>query len=180
MKKDLLIALALVALLHGHRAASDTSDGFCDPGSDSFYRRQTRVEWQPVPAKRIAEADYHGRTFEARIREQGRDVYAYRVFMNIRGKPIAVSVALLDRPQEVVDVKRLAAEARMFLQNEAMKVAREQPDKRAFVALSSHSDILLWSWRSNGYFSVEGPKNFSVFQIAGNTVKLVCTHSSAG
>lgn len=180
MRQVLLIAAALAALLQAYPVASDTSDGFCDPASDSFYRRQRTVEWQPVPAERIAEADYHGRTFEARISEQGRDVYAYRVLMNIRGKPIYVSVALLDRPQEIVDVKRLAAEARMFLQNEAMKVAREQPDKRAFVALSSHSDILLWSWRSNGYFSVEGPEDFSVFQIAGNTVEFVCTYPSAG
>lgn len=180
MKHAVLIPLTIAALLQSSWAASDNSGDPCDSNSEAFYRRQTTVTWQPVPAERVAEADYHGRTFETRIREQERDVYAYRVLMNMQGKPIYVSVALLDRPQEIIDVERLAAEARMFLQNEAMKVVRERRDKKAFLALSDNRhDILLWSWRSSWYFSVDAPEDFSVFRITGNTVELVCSYPGA-
>ncbi|HEY0940278.1 MAG TPA: hypothetical protein VGE08_09295 [Steroidobacter sp.] len=177
MKKVLLVALALVTLLQVCVAASNASDSFCDPGSESFYPRQSALEWEPVPPQRIAEADYHGRIFEARVVDGEQQLFGYRVLMNIRGKPIHVSVALLDRAQETIDVKRLAAEARLLLQNEAMKVARQQRDKRAFVSLSSNEyDIVLWSWRSGWYFSVVAPDRFSVFELAGNTVGYVCTY----
>lgn len=177
MKKVLPVALALVTLLQGGVATSEASDGFCDPHSESFYRRQRTVVWEPVPPERIAEADYHRRIFEARIRDRGRELFGYRVLMNIRGKPIHASVALLDRPQEIIDVKQLASQARMLLQNEALKVAREQRDKSAFVSLSSNDyDILLWSWRSSWYFSVDAPERFSVFEILGNTVGHVCSY----
>jgi hypothetical protein len=177
MKHVLLIALALVALLQGCQAASDDPGSFCDPDSEGFYRRQATVTWEPVAPERIAEADYRGRIFEARIRAKEQELFGYKVLMNIRGKPIYVSVALLDREQAVVDVKQLGAKARMLLQNEAMEVARQRRDKRAFVSLASNEyDIHLWSWRSSWYFSVDAAEHFSVFEIVGNTVGYVCTY----
>jgi hypothetical protein len=177
MKRIVLIVLGLVGLLQGCQAAGDGAVAFCDFDSKGFYRRQQTVPWQPVAPERIVEEEYRGRIFETRFRDKDQDLYGYRVFMNIRGKPVYVSVALLDHPQSTIDVKQLAAKAKLLLQNEAMKAARELQDKRAFVSLASNEyDILLWEWRSRWFFSVDAPERFSVFEIVGNTVGYVCTY----
>lgn len=187
MKRVLLVAVSLLGLSQGCQAdndsgqgqqspASEGSKGFCDPDSADFYKRQSTIAWEPVQPERIAEADYRGRTFEARMHDEQQELFAYKVLMNIGGKPIHVSVALLDRRQATVDMQRLASEAKMLLQNEAVQVARKQGAMQAFVSLSSNDyDIVLWPWRSGWYFSVVAPEGFSVFEIVGNTVGYVCT-----
>lgn len=157
--------------------ASAASSGFCDSSSTEYAPRKQKLSWQPVAAERIAEADYYGRTFEAQLRIAGEDLFAYKVVMNIGGGPAFVSVALLDRRQEIIDVKQLAAQARMLLQNEALKVVRERRLKQAYPALASNQgEISLWSQGADWYFIVQAPESFSVFNIAGNTVEYVCTH----
>lgn len=177
MKHWLLIALSLVALAQVCQAASDDTNGFCDPQSENFYRRQSPVAWKPVPRERIAEADYYERTFEARIKYAEQELFAYKVMMNIRGKPIHAFVALLDRRETIIDIKPMASKARIVLQEEAMDVAREQHATAPFLSLSSNKyDILLWPWRSSLYFSVVDPERFSVFETTGNTVGYICTY----
>lgn len=177
MQPWLLMTVSLIALPQLCQAASEDARGFCDPQSEDFYRRQSTVPWEPVPRERIAEADYYERTFEARIRYGEEELFAYKVMMNIRGKPTYVFVALLDERQAVIDLKPLASKAKVVLGEAASKVVREQRARAAYVSLASvEYDILLWPWRSSWYFSMDAAQGFSVFEIAGNTVGYVCTH----
>jgi hypothetical protein len=176
MKQLLWVLLAFVSLQEGCAAANDDAGAFCDASSEDFYRKQQLLPWLPVAPERIVEADYRGRTFEARL-PGPPDLFAYKVLMNIRGSASYVSVALMDRKQSDIDVKQLASEARMLLQDEARKVARERRAKEAFVTLASnHQTIALWSWHSRWFFSVDAGERFSVFEIAGTTVGYVCTY----
>jgi hypothetical protein len=173
--------LVVFASLHGCAVgAADTSSvngRFCDPSSSDFATRKPSVTWQSVDNNRIAEADYFGRVFEARIQIDGREQFAYKVAMNVGGGPAFVSVALLDRPQDRIDVQQLAAQARLLLQNEALKVVREQRLKQAYPTLASNrGEILLWSHDAKWYFTARTPERFEVFAIVGGTVEYVCTH----
>jgi hypothetical protein len=157
--------------------ATSAISGFCDASSDEFFARKTSLPWTPIARGRIVEADYAGRMFEARLIFEGQELFAYKVVMNIGGGPAFVSVALLDRRQERLDVKQLAAQARMLLQNEAMHVVREQRLKEAYLALTSNQgDILLWSQGAAWYFTIKTPERFAVFEIADKHVEYVCTH----
>jgi hypothetical protein len=176
-----IVALLVFASLHGCAVAAEegrsASSGFCDPGSADFATRKPTVPWQPVANERIAEADYYGRVFEARLRSDQEEQFAYKVVMNVGGGPAFVSVALLDRRQERIDVEQLAAQARMLLQNEALKVVREQRMKQAYPTLvSSRGDIQLWSRGATWYFTARTPERFAVFEISQDTVKYVCTY----
>jgi hypothetical protein len=169
------------ASLQGHADAAEHAtsamSGFCDSSSDEFSARKQSLPWTPIARERIAEADYEGRMFEARLTVEGQDLFAYKVVMNIGGGPAFVSVALLDRRQESLDVKQLAAQARMLLQDEAKKVVREQRVKEAYPTLASNQgDILLWSQGAAWYFTIKTPERFAVFAIAGNKVEYICTH----
>jgi hypothetical protein len=177
MKQLLWILLAFVSLQQGCAAASDDAGAFCDPSSEEFYRKQKLLPWLPVAPEQIVEADYRSRVFEARLPGPPQDLFAYKVLMNIQGSASYVSVALMDRKQSDIDVKQLASQARMLLQDEARKVARERRAKEAFVTLaSSHYTIALWPWHSRWFFSVDADERFSVFEIAGTTVGYVCTY----
>lgn len=176
-----IAALLVFVSLHGCAVAAEdrpsASSGFCDSRSEDFATRKPTVPWQPVANERIAEADYYGRVFEARLRLDGEEQVAYKVVMNVGGGPAFVSVALLDRPRERIDVEQLAAQARMLLQNEALKVVREQRLKQAYPTLvSNQGDILLWSRGATWYFTARTPERFAVFAIAQDTVEYVCTY----
>ena len=173
--------LVVFASLHGCAVgAADTSSvnsRFCDRRSDDFATRKPSVTWQSVENNRIAEADYFGGVFEARVQIDGREQFAYKVAMNVGGGPAFVSVALLDRRQDRIDVQQLAAQARMLLQNEALKVVREQRLKQAYPTLASNrGEISLWSHDATWYFTARTPERFAVFEIAGDTVEFVCTY----
>jgi hypothetical protein len=182
--RSLFIAGALVvfASLHGCAVwAADTSSSassrFCDPRSEDFATRKPTVSWQPVDNYRIAEADYYGRVFEARLHLDRQEQFAYKVVMNVGGGPAFVSVALLDHRQERIDVGQLAAKARMLLQNEALEVVRKQRLKQAYPTLvSNEGEILLWSQGAAWHFTARTPERFAVFEIAGDTVEYVCTY----
>lgn len=171
------ILLTFVSLQPICLAASDDTAAFCDPSGKDFYRQQQMLAWQLVAPERIIEADYRSRVFEARLHYQDQDLFAYKVLMNIRGSASYVSVALMDRRQSNIDVRQLASQARMLLQDEARKLARERGVKEAFVTLSSsYQTIALWSWRSRWFFSVDASERFSVFELADTTVEYVCTY----
>jgi hypothetical protein len=177
----LFAAWLVFASQQGHAGAAEhgasAMSGFCDSSSDAFYARKQSLPWTPIAPERIVEADYEGRMFEARLTVEGQELFAYKVVMNIGGGPAFVSVALLDRRQERVDVKQLAAQARMLLQDEAAKFVREQRVKEAYPALASNQgDISLWSQGAAWYFTIKTPERFAVFAIVGNKVEYVCTH----
>lgn len=171
-------SLSLFLLLGSPAFAADRESipNFCDPHSADFRWRQHRISWHPVAPERIAEPDYHGRVFEARVRDAEAELFAYKVLMNIRGHATYASVALLDQEQSTIDVKSLAVNARMLVQDEARKVAGERGLKETFVSLSNNFDIALWSSRSGTYFTVDTSERASVFEIEGNTVRYVCTY----
>lgn len=172
-----LIFASLQGRADAAEQAASAMSGFCDSSSDEFSARKKSLPWVPIAAERIVETDYEGRMFEARLTVEGQELFAYKVVMTIGGGPAFVSVALLDRRQESLDVKQLAAQARMLLENEAAKVVREQRVKEAYPALASNQgDISLWPQDTAWYFTIKTPERFAVFEIKGNTVKYVCTH----
>ena len=197
--KQLLLALVLLLSGGGGQATADqvqpesvshrleTKRGWignaeiCSPQSQEFFPRQRTIPWVPVHSSRIAEADYYGRTFEASLKMDSRELFAYKLFMNIRGVPSYVSVALLGDQQRIVDTQKISQRAIFFLQDEAERLIRQLNIPEAYLIVTdSWNDVFIWQQAGNWYFSIKNNDRFVVFEFTERDIEYVCTYNGKG
>lgn len=154
----------------------------CDPNSEAFLPKQHSVPWVLLEPARVAESDYRGRIYEAVVVAESRILYAYKIFMNIRGFPSYAYAVVMEERVEVVGPKELSGKVAIRLKEAADKVTRNVSGReKAFVLLHRpKSEINIWGENGVLYFSIEDDGRFAVFEIDGREIGYVCTYFGEG
>ncbi|MGN5222258.1 hypothetical protein [Aeromonas veronii] len=171
-----------VSEIHGSvkGGGDENNSGACNPQSDEFFPKQKITPWISVPSSRVAEVDYYGRIFEARIFVESRELFLYKVLMNIRGVPSYVSVGVLGEKQLVIDTRKISLGAIFFLQNEAARLIRELKKSEIYHVLSYGGDISIWEHGGKWYFSKWKNDEFIVFEFTERDIGYVCNYNEQG
>lgn len=172
-----------VSEIHGSvkGRGGENNSGACNSQSDEFFPKQKIIPWIPVPSSRVAEVDYYGRVFESRIFVESRELFLYKVLMNVRGVPSYVSVGVLGEKQLVIDTRKISFGAIFFLQNEAVRLIRELKKSEIYHVLSYGSgDISIWEHGGKWFFSKRKNDEFVVFEFTERDIVYVCNYNEQG